>query len=148
MNWENLIVRSTLLHNYGIFILYFITCTVPTPNVSVTTYNATVVGQPLILECNVTAVRGINSQVTIVWSNINSNKELRIVNVSVSLKTFDSVIYRDYLNIPQLTTDHNDVTYECEVTINDVMATDKFTFGKCLSCINHNHAYVFCSSKF
>ena len=109
-------------HDCNVLILYFIT--VPTPNVSVTTYNATIVGQPLILECNVIAVRGINSQVVIVWSSITSNEELREVNVNVSLTIFGSVIYRDYFNIPQLTIDNNNVTYECEVTINDVMSTD------------------------
>ena len=131
-------------HDCNVLILYFIT--VPTPNVSVTTYNATIVGQPLILECNVIAVRGINSQVAIVWSSINSNEELREVNVNVSLTIFGSVIYRDYFNIPQLTIDNNNVTYKCEVTINDVMSTDNFTLyvtGKYLSCINHNHPCVF-----
>ena len=50
------------------------------------------------------------------------------------------------MNIPQLTTDHNDVTYECKVMISDVMATDNFTLyvtGEYLSCIDHNHACVF-----
>ena len=131
-------------HDYDVLILYVIT--VPTPNVSVTTYNATIVGQPLILECNVIAVRGINSQVVIVWSSINSNEELRIVNVNASTANNSSVIYRDYFNISQLTTDHNDVTYECKVTIKDVIATDNFTLyvtGEYLSCIDHNNAYVF-----
>ena len=131
-------------HDCDVLILYVIT--VPTPNVSVTTYNATVVGQPLILECNVIAVRGINSQVVIVWSSTNSNEELRIVNVNASTANNCSVIYRDYFNISQLTVDYNDVTYECKVTINDVIATDNFTLyvtGKYLSCIDHNNAYVF-----
>ena len=89
-----------------------------------------IVGQPLALECNVTAVRGINSQVDIVWSDVNSSKQLmRSDNVS-ALMNFTSVLYRDSFNIPQLTTDHNGITYKCEVIINadpPVTATDTFT---------------------
>ena len=121
-------------------ILYFIV--VPTPNVSINAmiYDAMIVGQPLVLECVVTAVRGINSQVNMLWSNINSNEELRKTNVTASVIMFGSVVYRDYLNISQLTTENNDVTYECKIMINDVVASNRFTLyvtGKHLSYINH-----------
>ena len=92
--------------------------TVPMPNVSVAVFqNAMmIVGQPLILECIVTTVRGINSQIDIVWSNsINDTKS---DNVSEYMENSNSVLYRDYLNISQLTTDNNNVTYECKVIIN------------------------------
>ena len=91
---------------------------VPEPNVSVTVFqNAMmIVGQPLILECIVTTVRGINSQVDIVWSNsINDTKR---DNVSEYMENSNSVLFRDYLIISQLTTDNNNVTYECKVIIN------------------------------
>ena len=123
-------------------------CTaVPAPNVNVTVHNANmVVGQPLTLECLVTTVRGINSQVCIVWKY--SSKELKI-NVSASITVFSSVVYRDYLNISQLSTDDNDVTYECEVIINaspPVTETGRFTLhvnGKQLSDFNYKHNCVF-----
>ena len=111
-----------------------------------------IVGQPLFLECVVTVVRGINSEVVIVWSN-DSIKELRKMNVNASVTTFSSVVYRDYLNISQLTTDNNDVTYECKVMINDVVANNRFTLnvtGKYLSYINHNTYSMLslCSPRF
>ena len=89
-----------------------------------------IVGQPLTLECNVIAVRGINSQVDIVWSDVNSSKESISSDDVSGIMNFTSVLYRDSFNIPQLTTDHNGITYECEVIINadpPVAATDTFT---------------------
>ena len=90
-----------------------------------------IVGQPLVLECNVIAVRGINSQVDIVWSNANSGKELlRSNNVNGSITNSSTVLYRDYFNISQLTTDDNGITYQCEVIINadpPVRASDNIT---------------------
>ena len=100
-----------------------------------------VVGQPFVLECVVNAVRGTTSQVAIVWSNVNSNEELRKVNVNASAAIFGSVVYRDYLNMPHLTTNNNNVTYQCEVMINDAMASDRLTLyvtGMYLSFIIHN----------
>ena len=77
-----------------------------------------IVGQPLTLECIATTVRGINSQVDIVWTNVSNGMELRrTTNVNSSVINISSV-YRDYFNISQLTTDHNDVKYDCEVIIN------------------------------
>ena len=125
-------------------LLYYIT--VPKPNVSVNIQNVTmIVGQPLTLECNASAVRGINSQVDIVWSNDNSSKELtRSKNVSALMTNFSTVLlYKDYFNISKLTTDHDGITYECEVIINadpPVRATDNIAIhvtGKHLSYFNH-----------
>ena len=103
--------------------------TVPKPNISVTVFrNAMmIVGQPLILECIVTTVRGINSQVDIVWSN--STNDMKRDNVSEYMENSNYVLYRDYLNISQLTTDNNNVTYECKVIINAnplIKATNTF----------------------
>ena len=101
---------------------------VPTPNVSVVVHNAVIVGQPLTLECIVTTVRGINSQVNVVWSsNSSGSKELRRSNVSASMETFNFVVYRDYFNISLLTTDDDNITYACKAMINAVEANDSFT---------------------
>ena len=101
---------------------------VPTPNVSITVHNDMIVGQPFALECIANTVRGINSQVDIVWSN--NSKEMWKKNVSVYIINSSSLVYRDYFNISQLTTDNNGDTYECRVIINtdpSVIATDCFT---------------------
>ena len=125
--WKNLRKYG----NYVWHILNFIHITVPSPNVSALVHNSMMmVGQPLTLECIATTIRGINSQVDIVWTNVNNGMELRRSNnVIGTMANFNSV-YRDYFNILQLTTDHNDVKYECKVIINAnllVMATGNLT---------------------
>ena len=90
-----------------------------------------IVGQPFSLECIVTTVRGINSLVNIIWSKGDEELVVRKrENASASSTIFSSVLYRDYLNISQLTTDDNDETYRCEVMINagpPVMTSDSYT---------------------
>ena len=105
--------------------------TVPTPNVSIiVAHDDILVGQPFSLECIITTVRGINSQVNIIWSKGSDNEELKRENVSTNVTMFSSVMYRDYLNIPQITTDDDNETYRCEVIINSsspVTASDSYT---------------------
>ena len=109
------------------FLIYFI---VPTPNVSIIVHNDMIVGQPFSLECIVATVRGINSVVNIIWSKGDEELIQKRENASASLTMFSSVLYRDYLNISQLTTDDNDETYRCEVMINadpPVVTSDSYT---------------------
>ena len=105
--------------------------TVPTPNVSIiVAHDDILVGQPFSLECIITTVRGINSQVNIIWSKGSDNEELKRENVSANVTTNSSVTYRDYLNISQITTDDDNETYRCEVIINTsspVTASDNYT---------------------
>ena len=122
-------VRVVLLCNaYHLFHAYF---TVPTPNVSIiASHDDIIVGQPLSLECIITTVRGINSQVNIRWSKGSNKEELKRENVSGILTMFNSVMYRNYLNISQITTDDDNETYKCEVIINTsspVIASDNHT---------------------
>ena len=103
---------------------------VPTPNVSITVNGNLTVGKPFSLQCVITTVRGINSQLSIVWSKGDDGEELKRENINTSITMFSSVMYRDYLNISQLTTDDDDETYRCEVIINaspPVMASDSYT---------------------
>ena len=103
---------------------------VPTPNVSITVNGNLTVGQPFSLQCVITTVRGINSQLSIVWSKGDDGEELKRENINASITMFSSVMYRDYLNISQLTTDDDGETYRCEVIINassPVMASDSYT---------------------
>ena len=107
----------------------FILFTVPTPSVTVTAPNTQVVGQPLTLECSVTAVRGITSRVDIVWSSDGTEIE-RMEGVSVSSTTGNSVVYTDTYIISQLNTTDDGREYQCEVVINTsppVMATGSVT---------------------
>ena len=128
----------------------FYTCVVPIPYVSVIANNDMIVGQPFSLECIMTTVRGINSQINIIWSKVSNGEELKRENVSAYMIVNSSVMYRDYLNISQLTTDDNGETYMCEVIINTsspVKASDSFTLyvtGKNLQqyFMLHIHTYV------
>ena len=74
-------------------------------------------------------MRGINSQVDIVWSKsyINGSEQWRRNNLSASTRKLNTVVYSDSFNISQLTTDDNNVTYECKAMINSVEANDSFT---------------------
>ncbi|XP_065889338.1 uncharacterized protein [Dysidea avara] len=91
--------------------------TIPTPNVIVTALNYQQVGDPLLLECNVTTVRGITSSVDIVW--ITNDKEVERVN-NVSGETVDnSVVYSDTYNNGSILSEDDDGTmYQCKIEIN------------------------------
>ena len=90
---------------------------VPTPNVIVTALNNQQVGDPLLLECNVTTVRGITSSVDIVW--ITNDTVVERVN-NVSGETVDnSVVYSDTYNNGSILSEDDDGTmYQCKVEIN------------------------------
>jgi len=89
---------------------------VPIPTVNVTPPANQTVGQPLMLDCNVTAVNGITSDVEFVWSR--DGEEIRPAIAGTRFITMDSVTYTDTYTIPLLSTDDDDTEYRCEVTIN------------------------------
>ena len=99
--------------------------------------NNQIVGQPLTLQCEVTAVRGITSGVDIVWRN--GSTELQRMNDVSSTMTNNSLVYTDSYTI-QLNTTHNGTVIQCEVMINanqSVMANDITTLdvsGKYNNC--------------
>ena len=79
-------------------------------------HNAQIVGQPLILECIVTTVRGITSTLDIVWSNdVVLNTEQ---NISINLTTSHTASYTNIYIISQLSTLDNGSVYHCEIMIN------------------------------
>ena len=90
-----------------------------------TALNNQQVGDPLLLECNVTTVKGITSSVDIVW--ITNDKEVERVN-NVSGETVDNYsVYRSIYNDSGIVQDNR--TYQCSVNINGfsvVSATDTF----------------------
>ena len=97
---------------------------------TVTAPNTQTVGQPLILTCNATTVRGITSTVDIVWSR--SGNILQTMS-NISLTTVGSSLsYMDSYTIPSLSVDDNDMEYECtmvvhtspEIRVSDVVTID------------------------
>ena len=86
-----------------------------------------IVGQPAILLCEVTTLRGITSRVDIVWNS--GGTVLRRMNVS--LTTMDnSLVYTDSYTISQLNTTDEGKVIQCGVVISassSVMANDSIT---------------------
>ena len=98
-------------------------------NVSVLTLDTQTVGQPLMLECTLTTVRGVSSRVDIVWSSNASDISI-IEGVNETIISTNSVVYRAYYTIPLLSTTDDVRVYQCKVVINTsppVMATGSVT---------------------
>ena len=109
----------------------------PTPNVTVTAPNTQIVGQPLTLECSVTAARGIEVGVDIIWRR-GSMVLMTTTNISPTMID-SSLIYTDTYDISQVNTTDDGRAYECTVVINAspvVMASRNVTLdvmGECVS---------------
>ena len=111
------------MHQYS-----FIFNIVPTPLVIVTAPNTQTVGQSLILQCEVTTVRGITSRVDIVWSSGGTVLQ-RMNNVSSAIMS-NSLVYTNSYTTSQLSTIDDGIVMQCEVVINailSVMAIDSIT---------------------
>ena len=102
---------------------------VPPPEVNISINpSVPIVGQPLALTCTATAVRGITSGVDIIWRNTDG-AELNRTNNTLPTMMTTSPMYTDTYAILLLTTDDDDVEYQCEVVINTsppVMDNDTF----------------------
>ena len=95
-------------------------------NVTVTASNTQIVGQSLILECNVTTVRGITSRINIEWS-IGNVMLQRTEGVDATSTASDFVVYTNIYNISQVSTFDDGRVYQCKVIINTIpqlIATD------------------------
>ena len=101
---------------------------VPIPTVSVTALNIQTVGLSLILQCEVTTVRGITSTVDIAWSS--GGTELQRMNGVTSTTMGNSLVYTDSYTISQLSTTDEGRMIQCDVVINaspPVMASGSIT---------------------
>ena len=79
--------------------------------------NDQIVGQSLMLECFVSAVRGITSRVDIVWSS--NGVEINIVKgINISSVANNSLLFTERYIIPKLSTVNENRKYKCEVIIN------------------------------
>ena len=86
---------------------------------TVTAPNTQIVGQSLMLECSVTAVRGITSRVDIVWSS--DDVELnRTETPNITSSTDDMREYMDVYTITLLKDTDINRTYQCEMVINSI----------------------------
>ena len=98
-------------------------------NVTVTAPIIQIVGQSLILEANVTTVRGITSRIDIEWSTENITLQ-RTEGVNITSIASDSVIYNDIYSIAQVSTFDDGRVYQCKVIINtnpQLMTTESIT---------------------
>ena len=91
--------------------------------------NTQIVGQSLILECNITTIRGINSRIDIEWS-IGDTVLQKLEGISNTLTDNGSVLYKNIYNVSQVSTLDDSKVYQCKVVINtnpQLTATDSVT---------------------
>ena len=119
---------------YCIYCMLFYTYVVPTPLVNITVFdNETLenvtIGDPLKLDCTITAVRGISSSVDIIWTT-GGRVLRRVDNITADIEN-DSAIYTDSLEISSsLSAIDNRKEYQCRVLVNaspPVYGSDQFT---------------------
>ena len=73
-------------------------------------------GDPLTLDCTVTAVRGISSSVDIIWTT-GGRVVRRVDNITADIQN-DNAIYTDSFEISSLSAIDNGRQYQCTVMIN------------------------------
>ena len=86
------------------------------------------IGDPLILDCTVIAVRGISSSVDIIWTT-GGRIVKRIDNITADIE-YDNAIYADSFEISSLSAIDNGRIYQCTVVINanqPVYSSDQIT---------------------
>ena len=74
------------------------------------------IGDPLILDCTVTAVRGITSSVDIIWTT-GGRVVKRVDDITADIEN-DNAIYTDSFEILSLSAIDNRRIYQCTVVIN------------------------------
>ena len=74
------------------------------------------IGDPLTLDCTVTAVRGISSSVDIIWTT-GGRVVRRVDDITADVEN-DSAIYTDSFEISSLSAIDNGREYQCTVMIN------------------------------
>ena len=92
------------------------------------TFGNLTIGDPLTLDCTVTAVRGISSSVDIIWTT-GGREVRRLDNVMADIK-INSAIYTDSFRISALSAIDSGREYQCTVVINasqPVYSTDQIT---------------------
>ena len=110
-----------MIHDYNILCY-----TVPAPLVILSIPNDQIVGQALLLKCDITTVRGVTSKTDIIWSS--DGLELKRTNgINISMVTNNSMLYTDMYLISLLSTADEERAYECTAVItaqSPIMASD------------------------
>ena len=118
-----------LLYIHCVIILYLVFI-VPAPDsVDLIVTSTQTVGQPLVLQCDVTTVRGITSRVDIVWSS-NGSELKRIEGASINFTSNGLDIYAVSYEALQLNTSDDGRVFRCELIVNTsppLMAGDNIT---------------------
>ena len=92
---------ATLICIYVPYFVFVFYATVPVPSVTVSTLKDQIVGQSLLLKCNITTVRGITSRVDVIWSS--DGLELRRTEgINARLVLTESLLYSNSYTISQL----------------------------------------------
>ena len=119
------------------FVKKFMYFVVPIPLIKVTVFDETLesislgnltIGDPLTLDCTVTAVRGISSSVDIIWTT-GGRVVRRVYNITANIE-IDYAIYTDSFEISSLSAIDNGREYQCTVVINayqPVTSSDEIT---------------------
>ena len=127
------------MHMYMYYYIYsYVHFIVPKPLVQITVFdhetlrNQTLrnvtIGDPLTLDCTVTAVRGISSSVDIIWTT-GGRVVRRVDNITADIES-DSATYTDSFEISSLSAIDNGREYQCTVVINanpSVISKDQIT---------------------
>ena len=109
-------INYFIITTYNNINTYFYVTPVPFPTVHVTAPNTQTVGQALRLECNGTTVRGVTSNVDIVWRR--GNKIVETTRVTVATTAMNNLlVYRNSYTISQLSTSDDDIEYRCRLAI-------------------------------
>ena len=69
-----------------------------------------------MLKCDITTVRGITSNVNVIWSSDGIDIK-RTEGINVNSRTSNSLLYKDSYNIVQLNTADENRTYDCMAVI-------------------------------
>ena len=94
------------------------------------------IGDPLTLDCTVTAVRGISSSVDIIWTT-GGRLVRRVDNITADIEN-DYAVYTDSFEISSLAAIDNGREYQCTVVINaniPINSSDQITVifpGECI----------------
>ena len=151
--YERFLYDCKLKHTvYAVFMIYYIVVPIPLVQIIIpdsykisgndnfgqsgnsTLWNVTI-GDPLTLDCTITAVRNISSSVDIIWTT-GGRVIRRVDNITADIE-IDHAIYSDSLEISSLSAIDNGREYQCTVVINanqPVNSSDQITLifpGKC-----------------
>ena len=80
------------------------------------TFGNLTIGDPLTLDCTVTAVRGISSSVDIIWTT-GGRVVRRVEDIKADIEN-DDAVYTDSFEISSLSAIDNGREYQCTVVIN------------------------------